>query len=826
MIIAKPAPNGFSDLGEAHVKGEQGDLSHGPLKRERCTDVLCLVLFVLHVAALWTIAGLALRSGSPWRLYWPRDFHGSYCGEVGQQFGNRSLEAFPVAVLSVNVMEVVGGLAQAAICSKEGKALLSAAVYKEACGSWAAASTSTGLEGITTALQQLTDPSKAHLTMAAGTDGSGLLASGLTMLQYPTRYIQTICTSYCNLTDSATSRTFVFSPLPDVAWARAWQVLMGGQGPGFSAIQAVLSSFQLPAWPESICPYPARFCVPVPGIRFREGTGGLCGLKLSALVTDALGMVETQRLSSESKLSSWEAVESGLGKMAGSVLKTFDLYGAVAALSVIVGLAFMVLVRFFVKPVVWSAIVVVALAWLVFGFLLLLHARQCAGQNLFGFEGFSITPKERDCALYGGFETERFSTRVFFLVLSALCACISVLWVLGTLCLRKRIRLAIAISEVAGSFVHQTPQILIIPLAYVCFNLCWVVSWCVVAAAILSQVPSDWVPSRPFGTKEEALGAGSTPGACNSMWPPGTAYLDTCTLDGLSENSSTAEHLARQSCWRCVPPRAVLDARFVYAVFCLFWHNSFLLAAVQCIIAGAAGFWFFAPKAQKRTQASVVRRATWHTLRYHTGSLAFGSLVLALIKTVKYLLKSLAEQAKLNRNKVLAVIFCALSFVVCLFERCLRFLSQKAYIQVALTGEPFFTSAKHAFYLLMRSWVRFGMLAVLGSIINVVGCVCITLGTGVAGYFLLRAVYPDVDPAAPVIVFLVVGFCVGELFVTVFTVAIDTVLQCFMISEEMDHRDDFIPKALDHFLVEWDLKDSNRHSAWWHRQCVKIQPVH
>jgi len=91
---------------------------------------------------------------------------------------------------------------------------------------------------------------------------------------------------------------------------------------------------------------------------------------------------------------------------------------------------------------------------------------------------------------------------------------------------------------------------------------------------------------------------------------------------------------------------------------------------------------------------------------------------------------------------------------------------------------------------------RFGAVAVLGSIIYYIGIMFITVGTTVAGYFLLKALHPEVTPILPMAIYTILSYLVAKLFMNVFGLSVDTMLQCFIATEEMGGDSGFVPSQL------------------------------
>merc|ERR1712032_60150 len=117
-------------------------------------------------------------------------------------------------------------------------------------------------------------------------------------------------------------------------------------------------------------------------------------------------------------------------------------------------------------------------------------------------------------------------------------------------------------------------------------------------------------------------------------------------------------------------------------------------------------------------------------------------------------------------------------------------------IQVALKGTNFCTSAMNAFKIIMANVASFGIVALLGRVITGIGYFFIMLCTVVLGYFIVKGVHPEISPTIPLILYVIVSYMVGKLYMAVFGLAVDTSLQCVIAAREMDHDGSFVPKCL------------------------------
>jgi hypothetical protein len=393
------------------------------------------------------------------------------------------------------------------------------------------------------------------------------------------------------------------------------------------------------------------------------------------------------------------------------------------------------------------------------------------------------------------------------------------IWFLMVWCLYSRIQLAIAVNKVAAMFLSNTNAVIFVPIVLAIIGLIWCLVWASLAMFLISQVPEEagmfsdgpYVPTTGLATYEEAYGYWKVDadgnyetdqfnqrvwqtGACNAEWPEGSVWKDNLNCVGPDFK-----------CWMCAPPRYIFDARFAYTFFTFLWSNAFLQALLQLLVAVAVGIWFFTPNDSKigaTGGCKTVLTSLKISLRYHQGSLLFGAFLIAVVQFIRYFMMYLEKQAQAQKNKVMEYLAKCVQCVTWCLEKCLKFLNKNAYIQIALAGYNFCQGAKKAMGLILRNFVRFGVIASIGWITQMIGYSVICAATTILGYFILRGMNPDVNPIPPVFLILIIGYIIGRLFSMVFTMAVDTSLQCYIICEEKGISDDsFIPGPM-HALTD------------------------
>jgi len=257
----------------------------------------------------------------------------------------------------------------------------------------------------------------------------------------------------------------------------------------------------------------------------------------------------------------------------------------------------------------------------------------------------------------------------------------------------------------------------------------------------------------------------------------------------------------------------LLGWSFWYSLFCYLWNAALIIAIGQCTIAGAVAAWFFAPTDSKRS-APKLRPGVVNCFRYHLGSLAFGSFIIALVQFIRYVLMYFEQQAKAQKNKIMVIVLKVAQCCLWCLEKCIKFLNKNAYIQIALMGTNFCVSAKNAFYIILRNFARFGLIAALGTAINAIGVLFIVAGTTVLGYLYLKAFHPEMSPVIPLIMYVFLGYLVAKLFMNVFLMAVDTMLQCWIATEEMGgDKGEFLPASFASFVQDNVDKSKDKDNA-------------
>lgn len=824
------ADNEAAEGSEKVAKGSEGDISNGPVQKRVPRDILWCVLYILHVLAFFYLGFTAFMSGDPIRMVNGRDFMGNVCGAQMTNAYGADMSEFPYVYYTINMTTVQYKMADTMGFNAGGAA-----------GNLA-----------DQASKMKDDPAAAMMEMVGPPDS---------LISKLSTYFHPVCVKSCQTeldTDGLelTPRSPMWEGQPlcqgtngdgqkqphgcwEETFVTGWQL-------------AAKAAWTAKAYDRKHCPYPSKFCAPmstmaevniatlqsycVPtidsGLDMASAAGGVEGMIPSNFTANAEGSFNDAL--ADVVIAWW----------------TFILMGV---LSLIIGIVYLVLMRMVIKILVWTSLFLVAVILAGGALLVYLKTQQCAGASFtdtaisMGEGVLNATVDAASDALAGNLtnssadnaaalfdqqcpeagyaipsEVQRYAMQGFSIIMG----CILALYIVCICCNMKRIKLAIALNQVAAKFVGQQPATLLIPPLQIVTVFLYLAIWMVLTMYIVSYVPPGTDPEMDF-TYREAYGistglAGSLAGTnqagqCAYTTGP-DPYLvvtdDVCAADGVSDCfsqtswSDPAEDGTITPNFKCLVSAWVLDLRFWFALFSILWVNAFTIALGQCTIAGAVGAWYFLPNDQKSSlglKGGTVWKGLWNSLVYHLGSLALGSFIIACIQLVKYYLMYLAKQADKQHNDVMKYVFKCLGYIVYCVEKCMKFLNKNAYIQIALRGKKFCAAAKDAFFLIFRNALRIAAAGLIAPVIHFFGFIFIFFATIFLGYMIVTNVFKDElsSPFGICFFYAIEGYVCGKLVMNVFGLAVDTTLQCFVADEEINGTvGPYTPPELTQFLSE------------------------
>ena len=326
--------------------------------------------------------------------------------------------------------------------------------------------------------------------------------------------------------------------------------------------------------------------------------------------------------------------------------------------------------------------------------------------------------------------------------LGACCA----LWLALICCIRKRIMLAIGIVKEAARSIAAMPIIVVFPIVQITALVIFVLPWFIYCLYLASAGKMKVRDGGAAGDYREFV------------------YTDNQYYAG----------------W--------------YMVFIYYWTSEFIVAIGQLVVAMAVSTWYFTRDKSSIGNTTVVSSMR-RSFRYHAGTAAFGSLIIAIIKTIRAIVAYIQKKAKKTKTcKVLVqVVLCVIQCCLWCVEKCMKFINKNAYIQTAIFGHSFCKAARCAFFLILRNIVRIAALGLVSGFVLLLGKVIITTGATILCYVALDASGFADDELnylwLPLVFTAFIAFYVAQMFNEVWGMAMSTILQCFVADEEIYKKD-------------------------------------
>ncbi|XP_036407946.1 choline transporter-like protein 2 isoform X2 [Megalops cyprinoides] len=439
-------------------------------------------------------------------------------------------------------------------------------------------------------------------------------------------------------------------------------------------------------------------------------------------------------------------------------------------LAMVISLIFIVLLRFLAGIMVWVMIVLVIL---VIGYGIFHCYMEYA--SLKGEPGADVTLQDL------GFQTDfmvYLQIQQTWLAFMIILCILEVIIILLLIFLRKRILIAIALIKEASRAIGHVMSSLFYPL---------------LTFALLALVIAYWAITAVFlSTSNVAVYKVFNETACEYSYS--TCDPTTFSTSKVKTECPDSECMFAFYGGETYYHKYLIALQF-YNVFLFFWCANFVTALGQVTLAGAFASYYWAFKKPDDMPAFPIFASLGRALRYHTGTLAFGSLILSIVQVIRVLLEYLDHKLKGAENKCTKFLLCCLKCCFWCLEKFIKFLNRNAYIMVAIYGKNFCTSARDAFLLLMRNVIRVAVLDKVTDFLLFLGKLLIVGSVGIFAFFFFSGRIKAIQETAPTlnyywvpILTVVVGsYLIAHGFFSVYAMCVDTLFLCFC--EDLERND-------------------------------------
>ncbi|KAM5167266.1 choline transporter-like protein 4 isoform 2-T2 [Callospermophilus lateralis] len=349
--------------------------------------------------------------------------------------------------------------------------------------------------------------------------------------------------------------------------------------------------------------------------------------------------------------------------------------------------------------------------------------------------------------------------------------------------LRQRIRIAIALLKEASKAVGQMMSTMFYPLVTFVLLVICIAYWAMTALYLATSGQPQYVY---WVSNASAPGCENVP-VNTSCDPMDQSMNYSCPGLMCVFQSYASTGLAQRSLFNLQ----------IYGVLGLFWTLNWVLALGQCVLAGAFASFYWAFHKPRDIPTFPLSSAFIRTLRYHTGSLAFGALILTIVQIARIILEYIDHKLRGAQNPMARCIMCCFKCCLWCLEKFIKFLNRNAYIMIAIYGKNFCVSAKNAFMLLMRNIVRVIVLDKVTDLLLFFGKLLVVGGVGVLSFFFfsgrIQGLGKDFENPhlnyywLPIMTSILGAYVIASGFFTVFSMCVDTLFLCFL--EDLERND-------------------------------------
>lgn len=442
-------------------------------------------------------------------------------------------------------------------------------------------------------------------------------------------------------------------------------------------------------------------------------------------------------------------------------------------LAMVISLVWIVLMRWLAGVMVWLT--------------LLLFIGVFAFSSYWCFSSYiDVKDTEQSFHIHMAVLTFSFSKEKFWLAFGIISVIILAIVLLILLILIQRIRIAIALIKESSKAVGHMLFTLIFPVFTYALQVGIIAFWLISSVYLASQGRE---PS--FELKND-----------NNTMHNGTynyEYIKTHTgslFDEIPCDANVSNTLSEV----CGVIKHAKEGKYtiylqIYNLFMLFWLVNFCIALGEMALAGAFASYYWAFQKPKDIPTFPLLTSVGRAFRYHLGSLAFGSLIIAIVQLIRVFLEYLDHKLKGSENPVAKFFLKCLKCCFWCLEKFLRFLNRNAYIMIAIHGRNFCLSAKKAFMLILRNVVRVVVVDKVTDFLLLIGKLLVVGATATASYFFfngsieyLKSWQPTLNfYVVPVVIVTVGSYVIASCFFSVYHMAVDTLFLCFL--EDLERND-------------------------------------
>ena len=332
-------------------------------------------------------------------------------------------------------------------------------------------------------------------------------------------------------------------------------------------------------------------------------------------------------------------------------------------------------------------------------------------------------------------------------------------------CSFQSLRVAVAVIQTASSFVADSKRLIFVPLLYFGIGIMFSIMF-VAGLVCVASIGDISVETNGYEYQQKDI-----------VWSDATRY------------------------------------QFYFMIFGFLWIVAFIMAVNEFVIIVTAITWYYSDKDKPDDDGipgdSDVSVGMKWSIRYHPGTLAAGSLIVAIVWIIRIIFEYIAkkmEGATGGNGCTKCLVSCMRCCLAC-FDRFIRYINRNAYIYCALSGESFCSSAINSFILILKNAAKFGFVDGIAGCFMFIAKFFISIITTLVSFFLMKAMVEVTSPYAPLLVIFLFAYMISTIFIEIFDTGSNTILQCYLLDREVGLcNDEHIPRPLKKFFSDAEIQ--------------------
>lgn len=239
----------------------------------------------------------------------------------------------------------------------------------------------------------------------------------------------------------------------------------------------------------------------------------------------------------------------------------------------------------------------------------------------------------------------------------------------------------------------------------------------------------------------------------------------------------------------------VMRGLLIYHLLGLLWTLNWIIGISQVTMSGAIADWYWSVSG-KNMKAFPVIRSFGRAIRYHAGSVAFGSLILGIVQLLRLIVLYFVKKMKGYENVAIRGILKFLLLILTCLKKCVEFLNKNAYVMIAIYGYSFCKGARRGFEILASNPLRIVAVKSVNAFNMFIGKAIICLTTTIVSYIYLKNYENLYFYFFPVGIIAIFSWAIASVVMTIYDMAVHTILYCFIEDELRNDGSEDKPYAM------------------------------